>query len=250
MKKAFDLVIRGGTVLDGNGGEPFEADVALRGGKIATVGKVDGKGSEEISAKGLLVTPGFVDMHTHYDGQITWTNSLSPASQHGATTVLMGNCGVGFAPCKPDQRQMLIEVMEGVEDIPGLVMAEGIPWKWETFPQYLDFLEARHCDVDFATQVPHAPIRVYTMGKRGADREPATDQDMERMAHLVREGLDAGALGFSTARTLSHRRKDGALAPTITAAESVGKMIGIIDGLDQTKAVKGINNYDGTILPW
>jgi N-acyl-D-amino-acid deacylase len=215
----FDLVVRGGTVADGSGGELFEGDVAVRNGKIAQVGKVAGAGKEEINAKGKLVTPGFVDIHTHYDGQITWAERLQPSSGHGVTTVVMGNCGVGFAPCRPDQHDLMIRVMEGVEDIPGIVLAEGIPWKWETFPQYLDFIGSRRADVDFAAQVPHAPVRVYVMGMRGADREPAMAGDIAHMAAIVKEGVEAGALGFSTSRSILHRLKDGRLAPTITVNE-------------------------------
>lgn len=219
MKSAYDLVVRGGTLVDGSGGESFEGDVAVLNGRIAKVGKVAERGRDEIAAHGKLVTPGFVDIHTHYDGQITWSDSLTPSSLHGTTTVVMGNCGVGFAPCRPTDREMLIEVMEGVEDIPGIVMAEGVPWKWESFPEYLDFLEKKRCDVDFATQVPHAPVRVHVMGERGAAREPATAEDMAVMSRIVSEAVGAGALGFSTARTMIHRLKDGRLAPTITAGE-------------------------------
>ncbi len=165
------------------------------------------------------MTPGFVDIHTHYDGQVTWDDRFSPSSGHGVTTVLMGNCGVGFAPCRPQDRDTLMNVMEGVEDIPELVMREGVPWNWQSFPDYLGALSKRQCDIDFATQVPHAPLRVFVMGRRGVDREPATAADMAEMARLVEEGLDAGALGFSTSRSLFHRTPDGALTPTITAGE-------------------------------
>jgi N-acyl-D-amino-acid deacylase len=213
----FDLVMRGGTVVDGTGAEPFEADVAVKDGKIAEVGKVAGAGAEEIAAKGKLVTPGFVDIHTHYDAQATFSDRLSPSTGHGVTTVVMGNCAVGFAPCKPEQREILIKVMEGVEDIPDIVMKEGIPWSWTSFPEYLDALDKRSYDADVAAQVPHAPVRVFVMGRRGVDREPATLKDMAQMAKIVQEGIEAGALGFSTSRLLVHRLKDGSLAPTITA---------------------------------
>lgn len=219
MTAQFDLVVRNGTVVDGTAGEPVEADVAVRQGRIAAVGRVVGAGREEIDAKGMVVTPGFVDIHTHYDGQVTWDDRFSPSSGHGVTTVVMGNCGVGFAPCRPQDRDTLIRVMEGVEDIPELVMRQGVPWNWQSFPEYLDALAARRCDIDFATQVPHAPLRVFVMGRRGVDREPATAADMAAMASMVEEGLEAGALGFTTSRSLFHRTPDGALTPTITAAE-------------------------------
>ena len=219
MATSHDLLIRGGTVVDGSGGAPFEADVAVSGGRIVAVGSLTGRGMEEIDAKGLLVTPGFVDIHTHFDGQITWSDSLSPCSEHGVTSVLMGNCGVGFAPCRPAHRDMLLELMEGVEDIPGVVMREGIPWNWESFPQYLDALEQRPCDVDFGAMVAHAPIRIHVMGRRGADREPATAKDVAEMARIVGESVAAGAFGFSTTRSLNNRTRDGGLAPTVTAGE-------------------------------
>jgi N-acyl-D-amino-acid deacylase len=219
MAAQFDLVVRNGTVIDGTGGEPREADVAVQDGRIAAVGRIAGAGREEIDARGMAVTPGFVDIHTHYDGQVTWDDRFSPSSGHGVTTVLMGNCGVGFAPCRPQDRDTLIKVMEGVEDIPELVMRAGVPWNWQSFPEYLDALAQRRCDIDFATQLPHAPLRVFVMGRRGVDREPATAADMAAMASMVEEGLEAGALGFSTSRSLFHRTPDGALTPTITAAE-------------------------------
>src|SRR3990167_1441978 len=186
MAAPFDLVVRNGTVLDGTGAEPREADVAIKDGRIAAVGKIAGAGREEIDAKGLAVTPGFVDIHTHYDGQATWDDRFTPSSGHGVTTVLMGNCGVGFAPCRPEDRDTLIKVMEGVEDIPEIVMREGVPWNWQSFPDYLDALQARRCDIDFATQVPHAPVRVFVMGQRGVDREPATAGGSTEFAMLRR----------------------------------------------------------------
>jgi N-acyl-D-aspartate/D-glutamate deacylase len=227
MAAQFDLVIRGGMVADGRGGEPTEVDVAIAGGKIAAVGKVTGTGKDEIDARGMLVTPGFVDIHTHYDAQVTWDDSLLPSSNQGVTTVVMGNCGVGFAPCRPQERELLMTLMEGIEDIPLPAMRTGIPWQWESFGEYLDFLATRECDVDFATQVPHAAVRVFAMGKRGADREPATAADIAKMTAIVQEAVQAGALGFSTSRTINHRTLAGELAPTITCAEEELRAIGV-----------------------
>jgi N-acyl-D-aspartate/D-glutamate deacylase len=214
------LVIRNGTIVDGSGGDPYEVDLAMIDGKIAAIGGNIAKGTEEIDARGKLVTPGFVDVHTHYDAQVTWSDRLSPSSWNGATTVLFGNCGVGFAPCHEDQHDMLINLMEGVEDIPEVVLSEGLPWNWHSFPDFLDAIAARSYDVDVAAQVPHAALRVYVMGERGANREPATEQDRQRMAELTAEGLRAGALGFSTSRTLNHRAADGRHIPTLRAEEA------------------------------
>ena len=214
------MVIRGGTVIDGTGALPFKADIEIVDDRIVAVGKVTAAADEVIDADGMIVTPGFVDIHTHYDGQASWSSNLTPSSAHGVTTVLMGNCGVGFAPCKPEQRDMLIRLMEGVEDIPGSVLNEGLTWNWESFPQYLDELEARPYDVDVATQVPHSALRIYVMGERGANREEATEQDRRDMARLAREGILAGALGFSTSRTLAHKTSDGQPAPTLNASEA------------------------------
>jgi N-acyl-D-aspartate/D-glutamate deacylase len=214
------LVIRNGTIVDGTGGDPYEADLAVIDGKIAAVGGNIAKGTEEIDARGKLVTPGFVDVHTHYDAQVTWSDRLSPSSWNGATTVLFGNCGVGFAPCHEDQHDMLINLMEGVEDIPEVVLSEGLPWNWHSFPDFLDAIANRSYDVDVAAQVPHAALRVYVMGERGANREPATEQDRRRMAELTADGLRAGALGFSTSRTLNHRAADGRSIPTLRAEEA------------------------------
>jgi N-acyl-D-aspartate/D-glutamate deacylase len=219
MKYEYDVVIKGGTVVDGSGGEPFFADVAIKGDRIVAVGEISGHGAQEISAAGRLVTPGFVDIHTHYDGQITWESTLGPSSRHGVTTVVMGNCGVGFAPCKPENRALLITVMEGVEDIPEVVMAAGLPWNWESFPEYLDMLSQRHADIDFAAQIPHAPIRVHVMGQRGADREPPTDADLAEMTRLVAEAIRSGAVGVSTSRSIGHRTAAGEPAPTTTSEE-------------------------------
>ncbi len=219
MAFEYDLVIKGGFVVDGTGSEPFRADIGIIGNRIACVGALAGSAHEEIDAEGLMVTPGFVDIHTHYDGQVTWENCLRPSSQHGVTSVVMGNCAIGLAPCRPDDRELLQHVIAGVEDIPEAVMTEGLEWNWETFPDYMDMLATRETDVDFAAQVPHSAVRIYVMGQRGADREPATAADLAAMSAIVREGLQAGALGVSTSHTLAHRTPSGALAPAETAAE-------------------------------
>ncbi len=220
MAASPSLVIRNGTIVDGSGGDPYEADLAIADGKISAIGGAIPLGEEEIDARGKLVTPGFVDLHTHYDAQVTWSERLSPSTWNGVTTVLCGNCGVGFAPCHADQHAMLINLMEGVEDIPEVVLSEGLPWNWHSFPDYLDAIAQRRYDADVAFQVPHAALRVYVMGQRGADREPATEQDRQRMAALTAEGLRAGALGFSTSRTLNHRSADGRHIPTLRAEEA------------------------------
>ncbi|MDH5676103.1 MAG: amidohydrolase family protein [Myxococcales bacterium] len=225
----YDLVVRGGSVLDGSGEAVREADVAIVAGRVVEVGRVEGRGHRELDARGLLVTPGFVDVHTHYDGQATWDGRLWPSSWHGVTTAVMGNCGVGFAPCRPEDRELLIRLMEGVEDIPNAVLNEGLDWRWQSFPEFLDALAQRPHDIDFATQVPHAALRVFAMGERGANREPASADEIATMAELAAEGVRAGALGFSTSRTLNHRTSDGQPTPTLTAGED--ELLGIAMGL-------------------
>ncbi len=215
-----DLIIRGGTVVDGTGGPMMAADVAVSDGRITAVGQIQETGAEEIDARDRLVMPGFVDVHTHYDAQVTWANQITPSSCNGVTTVLMGNCGVGFAPVRPDHHDMLISLMEGVEDIPEVVMSAGLPWTWDSFPDYLDRLAERQYDVDVATQVPHAALRVFVMGERGANREEATAEDRAEMARLTAEGLRAGAFGFSTSRLLQHRTAAGDPIPSYGAAEA------------------------------
>ncbi|MET0377773.1 MAG: amidohydrolase family protein [Spongiibacteraceae bacterium] len=215
----YDIKICGGMVIDGSGNQPFMADVAIVQDKIVAIGKTLGPAKQEISATGCIVTPGFVDIHTHYDGQVNWTQQLAPSTDHGVTTVVMGNCAVGIAPCKADQRDLLINIMGGVEDIPEVVMAEGLPWNWETYPEYLDALAQRECDADFASMIAHGPLRLFVMGQRGADRESATGEDLVKIAAVVKEAIEAGAIGFSTSRTLIHRSVDGKLAPAETASE-------------------------------
>jgi N-acyl-D-aspartate/D-glutamate deacylase len=221
-----DLLIRGGTVVDGTGEDPRVTDILIRDGMIAAVGNgIAAPGSAELDASGLLVTPGFVDVHTHYDGQATWEHTLGPSTGHGVTTVVTGNCGVGFAPCDPGSRDDLVRLMEGIEDIPEVVMTAGLPWAWRTFPDYLDFLDSRAFDADIATQLPHAAVRVFAMGKRGMAREPATDADMERMRNLAQEAIEAGAIGFSTSRSVNHKTVDGDPTPSFEAAERELHMI-------------------------
>lgn len=215
---AHDLVIRGGTIVDGTGAPPFAGDVAVSGGRITEVGRVDGTAARTLDAEGAVVTPGFVDVHCHYDGQATWDSQIVPSAWHGVTTVIMGNCGVGFAPVRDADHQRLIELMEGVEDIPGSALHEGLRWDWESFPEYLDALDRRPRDIDIGAQVPHGAIRLYVMGERGAAREDATDADIEAMGRLALEGVEAGAFGFSTSRTRNHRTSTGDWTPTLTAA--------------------------------
>lgn len=234
-----DLVIRNGFVVDGSGAPGRAADIAIQAGRVVDVGSVKGRGAEEIDAKDKLVTPGFVDIHTHYDGQVTWGDALSPSSNHGVTTAIMGNCGVGFAPVRDHDHDRLIRLMEGVEDIPFPVLAEGLPWNWESFPDYLDSLEERAFDIDFGAQLPHAALRVYVMGDRGANREDATDTDIATMSALAKGAVEAGALGFSTSRTLNHRTSDGQPTPTLTASEK--ELTGIAMALGE--AGKGVLQF-------
>jgi N-acyl-D-amino-acid deacylase len=234
MVPVHDLIITGGTLVDGTGTAARPADIAVDSGRITEVGTVQGGASRVMEADGLLVTPGWVDVHTHYDGQVTWDSELAPSSWHGVTTLVMGNCGVGFAPAQPDRHDWLIGLMEGVEDIPGTALAEGIEWEWETFPQYLDALEQRRWTVDVGAQVPHAAVRAYVMGERGARNEAATAEDIEAMRAIVLEAIRAGALGFSTSRTLGHRAVDGELVPGTFATED--ELFGIGSALGEAGA--------------
>jgi N-acyl-D-aspartate/D-glutamate deacylase len=225
-----DLVIRGGTVIDGTGSEPRTADVAIDDGRISAVGRISTTSKREINADGLAVTPGFVDIHTHYDAQATWDPHLTPSGLHGVTTAVCGNCGVGFAPVKNDEHDFLIGLMEGVEDIPGAALSAGIAWDWETFPEYLDALDRASLALDLGTQVPHGSVRAYVMGERGANNEPATTDDIAAMASVVSEGITAGALGFSTSRTILHTAVNGDPVPGTFAAEDelfgIGRALG------------------------
>ncbi len=214
-----DLVIRNGLVVDGTGAAPFRGDIAIDDGRIAAIGCIEADGRETIDAVGLIVVPGFVDIHTHFDGQITWDPLLTPSCWHGVTTVVMGNCGVGFAPVAPNRHDWLIGLMEGVEDIPGTALAAGMQWNWETFPEYLDYLDTLPKALDVGTQVPHGAVRAYVMGERGAKNEPANPEDIGEMKRLVFEGIQAGALGVSTSRTIVHRAIDGENVPGTFAAE-------------------------------
>lgn len=243
----YDVVIRNGTIHDGRGSPARRADVGIVGETIEVVGELDetrvGDATEVIEATGRIVTPGFVDAHTHYDGQVTWDPFLAPSTFHGVTTIVAGNCGVGFAPCRPDQRDWLIGLMEGVEDIPGTALHEGIEWEWETFPEYLDALERKPLAIDVGTQVPHGAVRAYVMGERGPAHEVATPEEIEEMGRVVAEAVEAGALGFSTSRTIKHRDSKGVITPSITAHED--ELVGIASAMGRTGkgVVQGISDF-------
>jgi N-acyl-D-aspartate/D-glutamate deacylase len=232
----FDLIISSGTVVDGTGADPVRADVAVKDGRIAVVGALpDGAtATETIDAAGLLVTPGFVDVHTHFDGQVTWDNRLVPSSGHGVTTVVMGNCGVGFAPCRPHEREMLVKLMEGIEDIPEVVMVDGLPWNWESFPDYLDALSQRELDIDVAAQIPHSALRIYVMGDRASRQEAPTADDLAQMRALVAEGIAAGGFGVTTSRNMMHRTRAGEIAPSLYS--DVDELCALAEGLNDAGA--------------
>jgi N-acyl-D-aspartate/D-glutamate deacylase len=215
----FDLIIKNGTLVDGTGDKSKPSNIAIKNGIIAAIGNFSGNANEVIDATNLVVTPGFVDIHTHYDGQAIWDSQLKPSSIHGVTTVVMGNCGVGFAPCKPEDRVKLVELMEGVEDIPAPVMHEGLNWQWETFEEYIQALEKNKLDIDICALLPHAALRVYVMGERAIKHEVATTEDMQIMRKLAKEAVEAGAFGFSTSRTISHKSLKGEYTPTLRAHE-------------------------------
>ncbi len=245
----YDLLIKGGTVVDGTGGEAYTADVAVTDGRIVEVGRLSGRARQQISADGLAVTPGFVDIHTHFDGQATWDTALAPSSFHGVTTVVMGNCGVGFAPLRPGREGELIDLMEGVEDIPGTTLAEGIDWRWETFGEYLDALEERHWMLDVATQVPHAALRAYVMGDRAAKGEASAD-DLAQMVSLARDGVRAGALGISTTRLLAHRTsRRGDVPGTFADAQELAALGSVLAGLGTGVFEIVPRGMDGEISP-
>jgi len=229
----YDLVIRNGTIYDGKGEKPYLADLAVTGKTITKIGVIEEAGTKEIDAKGKIVTPGFVDIHTHYDGQVTWDPYLRPSTYHGVTTVVMGNCGVGFSPCKPEKRDWLIGLMEGVEDIPGTALHEGIDWEWETFPEYLDSLEKKPLAIDVGTQIPHGAVRAFVMGERGITQEKASEEEISQMGEIVKEAIKVGAFGFSTSRTEKHRDSSGSLTPSITADKDelveIAKAVGELD---------------------
>ena len=240
----YDCVIRNGLIVDGTGAPPFAGDVAIKDGLVAAIGRIDGVGAEEIDAAGRIVTPGFVDIHTHYDGHVIWSERLNPSSYHGVTTVVMGNCGVGFAPCRPEDRERLVNLMEGVEDIPEVVLTAGLTWDWESFPDFMNRLAERRYDMDVATYLPHAPLRVFVMGERAAAREAAGPEDIARMRDLAAEAMRVGALGFSTSRSLAHVSRDGNLTPSYAATEQ--ELRGIAGGLEEVGAgiVQLISDFD------
>ena len=240
----YDLCISNGTVYDGTGADPKQADIAIKDGVIVAVGAVTGSATETIDASGMAVTPGFIDLHTHYDGQASWDSDFQPSINHGVSTVVMGNCGVGFAPVRPADREQLIRLMEGVEDIPGSALAEGIAWNWETLPEFMTALDAKPHTIDFAVQVTHDALRVYVMGERAVAEQQATDHDIAAMRQLTREALEAGAIGFSTGRSDVHRSADGAWTPASEA--SAAELAGIAEAFQGLNhgVLQAVNDFD------
>jgi len=241
---SYDMKIVGGTIIDGTGRAGYRGDVGIVDGRIVALGDCEEEAGEIIDAEGAIVIPGFVDMHTHYDGQVSWDEEFSPSSLHGVTTCVMGSCGVGFAPVHERDRQRIIDLMEGVEDIPGSALAEGITWGWETFPEYMDVIDAKPHTIDFAAQVPHDVLRVYVMGERAVAGGPATDKDIAQMRALVREALRAGAVGFTTGRTDNHRTAEG--QPTPASEATIQELVGIagaFEGLDHG-VLQAVSDFD------
>ena len=234
----FDIIIKNGTIYDGSGMNSYVSDIFINDSKIVKIDKSSNNDTakEIINAENKIVTPGFVDIHTHYDGQATWDNYISPSSWYGVTTAIMGNCGVGFAPVKNEDHHNLIKLMEGVEDIPEVVLTEGIEWQWETYNDYMDFLGKRKFDIDLGSQIPHGALRLYVMGQRGADREAATDEDILKMSKLASEAVENGAFGFTTSRTINHRTSDGDYVPQLEAREN--ELVGIAKSIGKTN--KGV----------
>lgn len=240
----YDLIIRNGSLVDGTGQPRYTADIAVKDGLIAAIGEIQGEAARSIDAEGLIVTPGFVDIHTHYDGQISWDADLAPSSLHGVTTAVLGSCGVGFAPCKPEDRQKLITLMEGVEDIPGSALSEGISWEWTSFSEYMDALDAMPHSIDFCLQMTHDPLRVYVMGDRAVHNQAATPEDISAMRQLLREGLEAGAVGFSTGRSDNHRSASGAHTPAAEAHEDeLSGLVKAFQGLEHG-VIQVVSDFD------
>ncbi|MBE7438880.1 MAG: amidohydrolase family protein [Spirochaetales bacterium] len=241
----FDTIIRGGTLVDGSGGAPYNADIGIRDGLITEIGSIGGSnGARIVDATGAIVTPGFVDLHTHYDGQVSWDSDLMPSVQHGVTTAVMGSCGVGFAPVHPEDRQKLIDLMEGVEDIPGAALAEGIQWNWTSFPEYMDALDRMPHTIDIAAQVPHDALRVFVMGQRALEQEEATAEDIVKMQSLLREAMQAGAAGFTTGRSDVHRSNSGAWTPASEATRAELNALASVLADLKSGVVQAVSDFD------